>query len=130
MPVRAHEPASISGHRKTSRRTSNATCVKYRRPRPESRLAELLRVVEHGESIAVTRHAQSVAHPVPAGDRERASRKEAVEDSDAQCVDEGEMAEILNDDALVGGCGPARARPTGARATSSCDRIVAVLRDR
>ena len=66
-----------------------------------SRFAELLRIVEHGESIAITRHGRTVAHLVPAADHERASRKEAVEHREAQFVDDGEMAEILNDDALV-----------------------------
>ena len=45
----------------------------------ESRFAELLRVVEYGESIAITRHGKTVAHLVPAVDHERASsQKEAV----------------------------------------------------
>ena len=65
------------------------------------RFAELLRVVEHGESIAITRDGKTVAHLVSAADRERTSRKEAVEHREAQFVDDGEMAEILNDDALV-----------------------------
>ena len=45
----------------------------------ESRFAELLRDVEYGESIAVTRDGKTVAHLVPAIDHERASQKEAVE---------------------------------------------------
>ncbi len=45
----------------------------------KSRFAELLRVVEHGESIAITRHGKTVAHLIPAVDHERASQKEAVE---------------------------------------------------
>ena len=44
----------------------------------ESRFAELLRDVEYGESIAITRHGKTVAHLVPAVDHERASQKEAV----------------------------------------------------
>lgn len=44
----------------------------------KSRFAELLRVVEYGESIAITRHGK-VAHLIPAVHRERASQKEAVE---------------------------------------------------
>ena len=67
----------------------------------KSRFAELLRVVEYGESIAITRHGKTVAYLVPTVDRERASRKEAVEHREAQFVDDEEMAEILNDDALV-----------------------------
>jgi len=42
-------------------------------------LAELLRAVEHGETVAITRHGREIAHLVPAQDRERALRKEAVE---------------------------------------------------
>ena len=45
----------------------------------KSRFAELLRVVEYGESIAITRHGKTVAHLVPAGDQERASQRDAVE---------------------------------------------------
>ena len=45
----------------------------------KSRFAELLRVVEHGESIVITRHGKTVTHLIPAVDRERASQKEAVE---------------------------------------------------
>ena len=44
----------------------------------KARLAELLRTVENGESIAITRHGRTVAHLVPAQDQERARRKEAV----------------------------------------------------
>ena len=66
-----------------------------------SRFVELLRIAEHGESIAITRDGKAVAHLVPAVDHERASRKEAVEHRETQFVDDGEMAEILNDDALV-----------------------------
>ena len=45
----------------------------------KSRFAELLRVVEYGESIAITRHGRTVAHLIPAVDLERASQEEAVE---------------------------------------------------
>ena len=45
----------------------------------KSRFAELLRVVEYGESIAITRHGRTVAHLVPAVDHERASQQSAVE---------------------------------------------------
>ena len=44
----------------------------------KARLAELLRTVERGESIAITRHGKTVAHLVPAQDRESAQRREAV----------------------------------------------------
>ena len=43
------------------------------------RLAELLRTVEHGETIAITRHGKPIAHLVPALARDRAAREEAVE---------------------------------------------------
>ena len=33
----------------------------------KTRLAELLRAVENGEAIAITRHGKTVAHLVPAG---------------------------------------------------------------
>lgn len=45
----------------------------------KSHFAELLRIVEYGESIAISRHGQTVAHLIPAVDRDRASEKEAVE---------------------------------------------------
>ena len=44
----------------------------------KARLAELLRAVELGETVAITRHGQTVAHVVPAGTGERAERKRAV----------------------------------------------------
>ncbi len=43
------------------------------------RLAELLREVEHGETIAITRHGKQVAYLVPAPAQDRANRKRAVE---------------------------------------------------
>ena len=45
----------------------------------KTRLAELLRVVEHGEAIAITRHGKTVAHLVPAGMQDRANREKAVD---------------------------------------------------
>ena len=45
----------------------------------KAKLAELLRTVERGESIAITRHGQTVAHLVPAQDNEIARRRAAVE---------------------------------------------------
>ena len=45
----------------------------------KTRLAELLRAVEHGEAITITRHGKAVAHLVPAGTQDRASRAKAVE---------------------------------------------------
>ena len=46
----------------------------------KARLAELLRDVEHGESIAITRHGKPVAHLVSAEVRDRANRKKVVEE--------------------------------------------------
>ena len=45
----------------------------------KTRLAELLRVVESGESVAITRHGKQVAHLVPAPAQARANRERAVE---------------------------------------------------
>lgn len=45
----------------------------------KTRLAELLRVVERGETVAITRHGKPVAHLVPAVAQGRANRKKAVE---------------------------------------------------
>ena len=44
----------------------------------KARLAELLRAVENGETVAITRRGKPVAHLIPAPDRERDGRKEAV----------------------------------------------------
>ena len=46
----------------------------------KARLAELLRAVEHGEAIAITRHGKPVAHLVPAEAQDRANRRRAVEE--------------------------------------------------
>ena len=45
----------------------------------KTHLPQLLRAVEHGESVAITRHGRRVAHLVPARAEDRASRKRAVE---------------------------------------------------
>ncbi len=45
----------------------------------KTRLAELLRVVERGETVAITRHGKPVAHLVPAQTQDRANREKAVE---------------------------------------------------
>ena len=45
----------------------------------KSRFSELLRMVERGETIAITRHGKVVAHLVPPGAGDRASREAAVE---------------------------------------------------
>ena len=45
----------------------------------KTRLAELLRVVERGETVAITRHGKPIAHLVPAPAQDRANRERAVE---------------------------------------------------
>ena len=44
----------------------------------KAHLAELLRTVERGESVSITRHGKPVAELVPAGDRDRLLRKQAM----------------------------------------------------
>lgn len=44
----------------------------------KTRLAELLRAVEHGETVAITRHGKVVAHLVPVATQDRAHRTKAV----------------------------------------------------
>lgn len=43
-------------------------------------LAELLRNVEQGETIAITRHGKAIAHLVPAEAQNRVQREKAVEE--------------------------------------------------
>ena len=45
----------------------------------KARLAELLRAVELGETVAITRHGIPVAHLVPASTQERRNRQLAVQ---------------------------------------------------
>ena len=45
----------------------------------KARFAEILRNVEQGETIAITRHGKTVAHLVPARDQEQAARDAAVD---------------------------------------------------
>ena len=45
----------------------------------KAHLAELLRAVEHGETVAITRHGKAIAHLTPAQDQDRDSRGLAVE---------------------------------------------------
>ncbi len=45
----------------------------------KARFAEILRNVEQGETIAITRHGKTVAHLVPARDQEQADRDAAVD---------------------------------------------------
>ena len=44
----------------------------------KAHFAELLRAVEYGETVAITRHGRAIAHLVPARDRERTRRRDAV----------------------------------------------------
>ena len=46
----------------------------------KTHLAELLRKVEQGESIAITRHGKTIAHLVPADVQDRIQRKKAVDE--------------------------------------------------
>ena len=45
----------------------------------KAHLAELLRAVEYGQTVAITRHGQAIAHLVPARSQDREARKLAVE---------------------------------------------------
>ena len=45
----------------------------------KAHLAELLRAVEHGETVAITRHGKAIAHLTPARDQDGESRWSAVE---------------------------------------------------
>ncbi len=45
----------------------------------KARFAEILRKVEDGETVAITRHGKTVAHLVPARDQEQAERNAAVD---------------------------------------------------
>ena len=45
----------------------------------KAHLARLLSEVEHGETIAITRHGKPIAHLVPAEAQARAGRRAAVE---------------------------------------------------
>ena len=44
----------------------------------KAHLAELLRAVEHGETVAITRHGRTIAHLTHAQDQDRDSRRSAV----------------------------------------------------
>ncbi len=45
----------------------------------KAHLADLLRTVERGETVAITRHGKTIAHLVPAHARDSESRQAAVE---------------------------------------------------
>ncbi len=44
----------------------------------KARLADVLRMVERGETVAITRHGETIAHVIPAPLGESADRKQAV----------------------------------------------------
>ena len=44
----------------------------------KARLAELLRTVERGETVAITRHGQTIVHMVPALEVDRTGRKQTL----------------------------------------------------
>ena len=44
----------------------------------KARLADLLRTVENGETIAITRHGKTVAHLVPASSAAASAKEEAL----------------------------------------------------
>ena len=46
----------------------------------KARLAELLRTVERGETVAITRHGEAIAHVVPVQASESAERAQAMAD--------------------------------------------------
>ena len=45
----------------------------------KARLAELLRTVERGKTVVITRHGKAIAHVIPARAGERADRKQVVD---------------------------------------------------
>lgn len=45
----------------------------------KAQLAELLRMVEHGETVAITRLGKAVAHLIPTREHDGESRRSAVE---------------------------------------------------
>lgn len=45
----------------------------------KAHLAELLRRVERGETVSITRHGETVAHMVPAAAGDSAGRRQAVD---------------------------------------------------
>lgn len=45
----------------------------------KSKMAELLRSAEFGETVAITRHGKPIAHLVPAPDVEAIARKKAID---------------------------------------------------
>ena len=52
---------------------------KFQATEAKTHLSELLRLVERGETVAITRHGKPVAHLVPVPAQDRANRERAVE---------------------------------------------------
>lgn len=66
----------------------------------KARLAELLRTVERGETVEITRHGQTIAHMIPARAGERADHKQVV-DRFRRRRDEWQSASMSIDDILA-----------------------------
>ena len=66
----------------------------------KAHLAELLRTVERGETVAITRHGETIAHMIPARAGERADHKQVV-DRFRRRRDEWQSAAMSNDDILA-----------------------------
>ena len=67
-----------------SKQLVNITMREVPATEAKTHLAQLLSSVEHGETIAITRHGKPIAHLVPAEAQERAARRAAVERFEAQ----------------------------------------------
>ena len=65
----------------------------------KTHLAELLRIVERGETIAITRHGKAIAHLIPAEAQEKIQRKRAVEEL-LRRRDEGEKIKATLEEML------------------------------
>ena len=63
------------------------------------RLAELLRTVERGETVAIARHGEPIAHVIPARAGERTDHKQVV-DRFRRRRDEWQFAAMSIDDIL------------------------------
>ena len=53
--------------------------LQVRSTEAKARLAELLRTVERGETVVITRHGKKIARIVPEADQEHAKRRAAVQ---------------------------------------------------
>lgn len=84
-----------------------------RATKAKAHLAELLRAVERGETVAITRHGKAVAHLIPAPDQDSDIRRSAVERFRSQrrqwrCVD-------MTTEEIVGSIHEARRVPPAPR---------------